>query len=169
MPAKFLSTGFVRIRRPEWIPRNGDFSRCPHETAYAIELLVPNDPNPNPTIDMPIYEYSCESCGHYQEFLEKIGASALRKCPSCGKRKFKRLVSLTSFHLKGAGWYVTDFRDKDKKKPQESGTTLDSKDSAPKPEKAKGAEAKKGEAKPATDSPKNEGSGKKVGKASAAA
>lgn len=60
---------------------------------------------------MPIYEYRCGRCGHQDDFLEKVGAPSLRKCPSCGRRSFRRLVSLSAFHLKGDGWYVTDFRD----------------------------------------------------------
>jgi putative FmdB family regulatory protein len=58
---------------------------------------------------MPIYEYVCNSCGHEFEEWQKITDAPLRKCPSCGKRKVERLVSLSAFHLKGSGWYVTDY------------------------------------------------------------
>jgi putative FmdB family regulatory protein len=65
---------------------------------------------------MPIYEYECGACGDRHEFIQKFGDGPKRKCPACGARKLKRLVSAAAFHLKGNGWYVTDFRDKDKKK-----------------------------------------------------
>ena len=61
---------------------------------------------------MPMYEYSCVACAFEDTLLEKIGASVTKKCPACGKvRGFKRQLSAPSFHLKGTGWYVTDFRD----------------------------------------------------------
>lgn len=65
---------------------------------------------------MPIYEYECGACGERQEFIQKFSDPQKRKCPACGALKLKRLVSAAAFHLKGSGWYVTDFRDKDKKK-----------------------------------------------------
>jgi putative FmdB family regulatory protein len=58
---------------------------------------------------MPIYEYVCNSCGHEFEEWQKITDAPVRKCPACGKRKVERLVSLSAFHLKGSGWYVTDY------------------------------------------------------------
>jgi len=104
---------------------------------------------------MPIYEYRCESCDHYEEFLEKISAPTLKKCPSCGRKKFKRLVSLSAFHLKGDGWYVTDFRDKDKKKAEKPG------DDAAEPKKDSGdkdadpkKDAKADDGKKKADKPK---------------
>ncbi|NIM27071.1 MAG: zinc ribbon domain-containing protein [Gammaproteobacteria bacterium] len=66
---------------------------------------------------MPIYEYECGACGDRHEFIQKFSDSPKRKCPGCGALKLKRLVSAAAFHLKGDGWYVTDFRDKGKKKP----------------------------------------------------
>jgi len=67
---------------------------------------------------MPIYEYECGACGDRHEFIQKFSDSPKRKCPSCGAQRLKRLVSAAAFHLKGSGWYVTDFRDKGKKKPE---------------------------------------------------
>ena len=66
---------------------------------------------------MPIYEYECGACGDRHEFIQKFSDSPKRKCPACGALRLKRLVSAAAFHLKGDGWYVTDFRDKGKKKP----------------------------------------------------
>ena len=63
---------------------------------------------------MPFYEYECPSCRYYLEVLQKINDPPLKKCPSCGKTGFKRLMSVPVFRLKGSGWYETDFKsDKD--------------------------------------------------------
>jgi putative FmdB family regulatory protein len=63
---------------------------------------------------MPIYEYNCEKCGTF-EVTQKITEKALNKCPTC-KGKVKKLISNTSFQLKGTGWYITDYARKDKDK-----------------------------------------------------
>ena len=59
---------------------------------------------------MPFYEYECPSCRYYLEVLQKISDKPLKKCPSCGKSGFKRLMSAPVFRLKGSGWYETDFK-----------------------------------------------------------
>ncbi len=56
---------------------------------------------------MPIYEYRCEHCGDFEE-MQRMSDPPLAKCPKC-KRKVRRLISTTSFQLKGTGWYVTDY------------------------------------------------------------
>jgi putative FmdB family regulatory protein len=56
---------------------------------------------------MPIYEYLCPKCGEF-EFTQRITEPPLKKCPTC-KGKVKKLISNTSFQLKGSGWYVTDY------------------------------------------------------------
>src|SRR4030095_1153709 len=56
---------------------------------------------------MPIYEYACEHCVVFEE-MQRINDPPLAKCPKC-KRKVRRLISQTSFQLKGSGWYVTDY------------------------------------------------------------
>jgi putative FmdB family regulatory protein len=56
---------------------------------------------------MPIYEYRCEKCGVFEE-TQRITDPALDRCPTC-RRKVRRLISNTSFQLKGGGWYVTDY------------------------------------------------------------
>jgi len=70
---------------------------------------------------MPIYEYDCPSCGTF-EVSQKITEKPLRRCPTC-KGKVTKLISSTSFQLKGSGWYVTDYAGKDGsgKKPKEEG------------------------------------------------
>jgi len=56
---------------------------------------------------MPIYEYHCEQCGDCEE-MRRITDPPLTRCPSCN-RKIQRLISQTSFQLKGSGWYATDY------------------------------------------------------------
>jgi putative FmdB family regulatory protein len=54
---------------------------------------------------MPIYEYLCEKCKHEFEAEQRITDAPIRTCPKCRARKVKRLISQTSFVLKGGGWY----------------------------------------------------------------
>lgn len=61
---------------------------------------------------MPIYEYQCKHCGCKVEALQKFRDQPLIKCPECGKDALEKCVSLTSFQLKGKGWYETDFKSK---------------------------------------------------------
>ncbi|MBL7661295.1 zinc ribbon domain-containing protein [bacterium] len=56
---------------------------------------------------MPTYEYRCDKCGEF-EFVQKISEDALKTCPTCGA-KVERLLSGGAFHLKGSGWYKTDY------------------------------------------------------------
>ena len=63
---------------------------------------------------MPIYEYKCEKCGKEHEVMQKMTEKPLTVCESCGGR-LKKLISNTSFVLKGSGWYVTDYADKNLK------------------------------------------------------
>lgn len=66
---------------------------------------------------MPIYEYICKNCGYHLEELQGINDEQLRKCPQCHKLKLEKQISAPAFHLKGTGWYVTDFKDKKKDNP----------------------------------------------------
>jgi putative FmdB family regulatory protein len=59
---------------------------------------------------MPFYEYECQACKYYAEVMQKISDAPLTRCPSCGKRALKKLVSVPVFRLKGSGWYETDFK-----------------------------------------------------------
>jgi putative FmdB family regulatory protein len=87
---------------------------------------------------MPIYEYRCSSCGHQQEFLQKLSDAPVTVCTACGKPTFSKMLTAAGFQLKGSGWYATDFK---------------TKSPAPKTE-SKGApkEESKGEAKSETKS-----------------
>ena len=72
---------------------------------------------------MPIYEYRCSGCGHQEEHLQKVAEKPLAKCPACGKRTYKKLLSAAGFQLKGSGWYATDFKTTGKK-PEEKKADL---------------------------------------------
>jgi putative FmdB family regulatory protein len=61
---------------------------------------------------MPIYEYRCSSCGHQQEFLQKVSDAPLSTCTACGKATFSKMLTAAGFQLKGSGWYATDFKSK---------------------------------------------------------
>src|ERR1700737_4918001 len=56
---------------------------------------------------MPIYEYQCPKCGVF-EVTRRITEAPLKRCPTC-KAKVERILSRTSFVLKGSGWYATDY------------------------------------------------------------
>jgi putative FmdB family regulatory protein len=54
---------------------------------------------------MPTYEYKCSSCDHEWEDIQNINDPPLTTCPDCKKEKAIRLISKSSFTLKGSGWY----------------------------------------------------------------
>lgn len=63
---------------------------------------------------MPIYEYRCSGCGHIHEVWQKFSDKPLDKCEVCGG-SVKKIISQNTFHLKGTGWYVTDYSSKENK------------------------------------------------------
>ena len=65
---------------------------------------------------MPIYEYQCEStkCQHTFEVMQKMSDDPISVCPKCKGKHVKKLVSASSFVLKGSGWYQTDIARKEK-------------------------------------------------------
>ena len=60
---------------------------------------------------MPIYEYECTKCGRIEEAWQKFSDSPLETCKHCSG-KLHKLISQSSFHLKGTGWYATDYANK---------------------------------------------------------
>lgn len=58
---------------------------------------------------MPIYEYKCLDCGKTFEVFQKITEEPLNTCRFCNG-KVQKLISQCSFHLKGTGWYATDYK-----------------------------------------------------------
>ena len=106
---------------------------------------------------MPFYEYECQACKFYTEVMQKISDAPLTRCPSCGKRRLKKLVSAPVFRLKGSGWYETDFKsdkegkrnlvgtDKEESKAESKPDAKESKpekDGKPEPKDAKAADGK---------------------------
>ena len=81
---------------------------------------------------MPIYEYACLKCGKTHEVMQKFSDEPLTKCSDCGG-ELKKLISNTSFVLKGSGWYVTDYPSSGRK----SGTKAEKGPSAEKPAEKK--------------------------------
>ena len=59
---------------------------------------------------MPTYEYKCDACGHQFDQFQSIKAEPLKKCPSCGKVKLRRLIGTgAGLIFKGSGFYITDY------------------------------------------------------------
>ena len=76
---------------------------------------------------MPIYEYRCSGCGHINEVWQRFSDPPLVKCEVCGG-SVKKIISHNTFHLKGPGWYVTDYASKGTttaKKEQKKSSTRD--------------------------------------------
>lgn len=73
---------------------------------------------------MPLYEWECDVCSHRFELIQKFSDAPVEKCPKCGGTVHK-LQSAPAFHLKGTGWYATDYAKKDQSEgaKSENGTT----------------------------------------------
>lgn len=67
---------------------------------------------------MPIYEYECLACGKLHEIVQRHSDVPLTECPSCGG-DMRKLISQSSFVLKGTGWYKTDYAPSGKKSPKD--------------------------------------------------
>jgi len=79
---------------------------------------------------MPIYEYECDKCGRHVEALQKFTDPPILECDHCHS-SMKKLISQSSFHLKGTGWYVTDYASKDRNSQVESKSTGSTEGDAP--------------------------------------
>lgn len=75
---------------------------------------------------MPIYEYECTMCHHQFDLMQKINETPMKQCPECHQETAVRLVSAAGFQLKGTGWYATDFKNKDKPKETNKGSSTSS-------------------------------------------
>src|SRR4051794_36335498 len=76
---------------------------------------------------MPLYEYRCLDCEKVHEAIQKFSDAPLETCPTC-QGTLTKLMSMSSFSLKGTGWYTTDY--KKSSAPSGVGTSEQSKDSA---------------------------------------
>ncbi len=91
---------------------------------------------------MPIYEYACERCDSEFEIEQRITEDPLKRCPSCRSPKVKRLISQTSFVLKGSGWYSDLYSSRKDEKPSakedaDPGKRADAKEASTPTEKKK--------------------------------
>ena len=112
---------------------------------------------------MPLYEYACDACSHRFEIIRKFSDPPVEKCPVCGGGVHK-LQSAPAFHLKGSGWYITDYAKKDqagakaedgstdKKDAKDTKETKETKDAKPADAAAK-TETKTDKAETKTDKP----------------
>lgn len=87
---------------------------------------------------MPLYEYECTQCGAIEEALQKFSDKPLTQCAQC-KGKLRKLISSSAFHLKGSGWYVTDYA----KKPKTSSTSAKNSKQAQTSDSQAGSESSK--------------------------
>ena len=113
---------------------------------------------------MPIYEYACEKCQHEFEVEQRITDDPVRTCPECRSRKVKRLISQTSFVLKGSGWYSDLYSSSKSDGSADKKEGADKKESADKPADATPASDTKSESES-----KPKGKGKAKGKGAKAA
>jgi putative FmdB family regulatory protein len=60
---------------------------------------------------MPVYEYQCDQCGKIEEAFQRLTESPLSTCKHCSGT-LNKIISQSTFHLKGSGWYVTDYANK---------------------------------------------------------
>lgn len=59
---------------------------------------------------MPVYEYECDNCGNVFEITQRVSDPAPTECLSCGKGPLHKIISKTTFQLKGTGWYASDYK-----------------------------------------------------------
>lgn len=71
---------------------------------------------------MPAYDYKCNQCSTVFEKTQRITEPAGATCPHCGADACTRLITGGTFHLKGGGWYASDYGSK-KEAPAESAPT----------------------------------------------
>lgn len=77
---------------------------------------------------MPIYEYECPTHGRY-EVQQRITEPALATCTTEGCAKpVRKLISSTSFALKGGGWYADGYTGASNKTAAASSDTSSSSD-----------------------------------------
>lgn len=108
---------------------------------------------------MPVYEYECGACGHRFEEWQKMSDKPIKVCPKCNAKKVEKLISQTSFQLKGGGWY-SDLYSSSKGGSGGSGSSGGG---------SSGGETKKETAAPATETKAKESKPKKGGTKTAAA
>ncbi len=99
---------------------------------------------------MPIYEYRCNACGRDFELWRRITDDSLPACTACQSTDVHRQVSMSSFQLKGSGWYVTDYAGKKTNATSHKDSKSDSASSADKPDKTSEKSSAADKKEPAT-------------------
>jgi putative FmdB family regulatory protein len=99
---------------------------------------------------MPIYEYACGACGHRFEEWQKMSDPPVRTCPKCKAKKVEKLISATSFTLKGGGWYADLYGSS---KAPGAGSDSKESSSSSEPSKSESKGEKKSESKSSGDKP----------------
>ena len=79
---------------------------------------------------MPVYEYECDGCRKVFEVQQRMVDAPLTVCPECGG-EVRKLISMSSFQLKGGGWYNDGYSGSSKGKCAVSDTASSSKEAAP--------------------------------------
>ena len=97
---------------------------------------------------MPIYEYACRKCEHEFEVEQRISEDPIKTCPSCRSRQVKRLISLTSFALKGGGWYSDGYSSSNGKSGEKAETSS--------PESKSESKSAESKSEPSSDSKSSE-------------
>jgi len=118
---------------------------------------------------MPIYEYQCDKCGHEFEREQRMADPPVKTCPECKARRVTKLISRSSFVLKGGGWYADGYSDPSKPDDAKKGadTTTSKGESNESGGKDSGGEAKTSSSETSENKPKpsdGKGKGKSKGK-----
>ena len=90
---------------------------------------------------MPIYEYICEKCGSQIEAIQKVSDPPLKRCQKC-RGKLEKVVSRTSFQLKGGGWYLSDYSRKSSPETKDKSDSSTEKKTEKKTESTPSSDAK---------------------------
>ena len=104
---------------------------------------------------MPIYEYQCEKCEHEFERDQRITADPIKTCPKCKARRVKKLISQTSFVLKGGGWYndlYSSTKKDDSSKDSSESSSSDSSESGSSSKDSSSKDSSESKSKPKTKS-----------------
>jgi putative FmdB family regulatory protein len=110
---------------------------------------------------MPTYEYVCKACDHEFEREQRMSDPPLKTCPRCKAKQVKRLISRTSFHLKGGGWYSDLYSSSKGSKKSEKGDKGDKGGGDAKPAAESAGTGDAGSKSP-DSGPKGPGSGTKA-------
>ncbi len=105
---------------------------------------------------MPMYEYKCHKCGQVFELIQRFSDAPLTVHDACGG-ELEKVISAPAFHLKGSGWYATDYAKGSGQKPApKAGGDESSKDGSSKKDgasKSDGGTETKTESTPAATTP----------------